>query len=82
MARTFFTGGTMPSHDLLLHFQKELKLEKRWTLNGKHYAKTLEAWLIKFDGQQRNVWPLLEATYGMYIVHSKYVMLFLNKSTC
>merc|ERR1712183_189693 len=64
MARTFFTGGTMPSHDLLLHFQKDLKLEKRWTLNGKHYAKTLEAWLAKFDSQQQIIWPLLEATYG------------------
>ena len=66
MARTFFTGGTMPSHDLLLHFQDDLKLDKRWAVNGKHYVKTLEAWLAKMDQSYDKVMPILNATYGEF----------------
>ena len=32
----------MPSADLLLFFQKDLKLETQWWVSGKHYAKTCE----------------------------------------
>ena len=64
MARTFFTGGMMPSHDLLLHFQNDLKIEERWSINGKHYSKTLEAWLKKLDQKYLEVWPILVETYG------------------
>jgi len=64
MAKTFFTGGTMPSHDLLLYFQNDLKLQKKWAVNGTHYSKTLEAWLERFDIRIHEIWPILEKTYG------------------
>ncbi|EGN99927.1 hypothetical protein SERLA73DRAFT_106822 [Serpula lacrymans var. lacrymans S7.3] len=49
MAQTFFTGGTMPSHDLLLYFQTKLTLVNSWYINGCHYSRTLEDWLKKQD---------------------------------
>ena len=64
MSRYFFSGGMMPSDDLPMHFQDELKLEKRWRWNGSHYQKTSEAWLQNLDANRDSLWPLLENTYG------------------
>lgn len=54
----------MPSHDLLLHFQEDLQIVQRWVVNGQHYSKTLEAWLKKLDANIKQIWPILETTYG------------------
>ncbi|KAF9462429.1 S-adenosyl-L-methionine-dependent methyltransferase [Collybia nuda] len=45
MAKNFFSGGTMPSHDLFLYFQSDLTLLRSWYLPGTHYSRTLEDWL-------------------------------------
>lgn len=64
MAKYFFTGGQMPSEDLFLFFQKDLRLLKRWRVSGVHYQKTCEAWLKKMDAARSSLTPLFEKTYG------------------
>lgn len=61
----FFTGGTMPSNDLLLYFQNDLKLEKQWLVDGRHYRNTSNAWLVKMDSKRDELIPLFESTYGV-----------------
>lgn len=64
MARYFFTGGQMPSDDLLLYFQSKLKIEDHWQVNGQHYQKTSEAWLSRMDQASSELKPLIADTYG------------------
>ena len=64
MGRMFFTGGVMPSFDLLPRCQDKLTLEASWQVNGNHYARSLEAWLQLTDANEKTVLPVLEETYG------------------
>ncbi|KAK7954498.1 cyclopropane-fatty-acyl-phospholipid synthase [Apiospora saccharicola] len=64
MTTHFFTGGTMPSADLLLYFQRDLKIEKQWWVNGMHYSKTCEHWLANMWANKQKLWPHLVETYG------------------
>lgn len=66
MAENFFTGGQMPSDDLLLYFQRDLKIVDHWVLNGNHYHKTCEAWLTKFDRNRDVALKAIEKTYGSH----------------
>lgn len=64
MTTHFFSGGTMPSTDLLLFFQRDLKLQTQWWVSGKHYAKTCEDWLSRMVANKKKIWPHLAETYG------------------
>lgn len=64
MTRHFFAGGQMSSHDTLLHFQDDLRLETRWAVSGTHYQKTAEAWLQNMDAHRAEILPLFAQTYG------------------
>lgn len=64
MSKYFFTGGIMPSDDLLLYFNDDLSIEKHWHVSGTHYAKTSEAWLKNMDAHKAEIMPLFEKTYG------------------
>ena len=64
MGRHFFTGGLMPAADTLLHFQRDMQLQQRWLLDGRHYQRTANHWLQRQDAAREQVMPLLVQTYG------------------
>jgi cyclopropane-fatty-acyl-phospholipid synthase len=64
MGRYFFTGGQMPSHDLLLFFQADLRIESQWAWDGRHYSRTANAWLENQDAHREEILAVFRQTYG------------------
>lgn len=64
MSQHFFTGGIMPSVDLLKVAADGFTEEARWSVNGLHYSKTLEAWLKKQDEHEADVAQCFQPCYG------------------
>ena len=64
MARYFFTGGIMPSHDLFRKYTQHLEIEQDCQLSGIHYKKTLDAWLRKMEAAESKVLAIFKETFG------------------
>lgn len=64
MSRHFFSGGMMPSDALPLHFQERLRFVRQWRWNGRHYARTANAWLDNMDARRDALFPILQRVYG------------------
>ncbi|MFQ6335003.1 SAM-dependent methyltransferase [Methylophilus sp. 3sh_L] len=64
MSQYFFSGGMMPSDDLPLYFQDDLKLINKWRWDGTHYEKTANAWLQHMDQNHSALTPVLESIYS------------------
>jgi cyclopropane-fatty-acyl-phospholipid synthase len=64
MAQHFFTGGMMPSDDLLSFFDRDLRITDHWQVSGTHYQRTSEDWLRNMDASKAKLMTLLAETYG------------------
>ena len=66
MSRNFFSGGTMPSDDLLLYFAQDFHVRNHWRVNGTNYEKTSNGWLNYLDKNWKNgeLEPVLREAYG------------------
>ena len=64
LGRHFFTGGLMPSEQLLPSYQDHLKLKEQWRWNGMHYHRTASAWLRNLDQGRDQALPILREVYG------------------
>ena len=64
MSRYFFTGGTMPSENLLLNFQDHLNVEQQWFVDGRHYEKTSNHWLAGMDANKAVILDIFRKGYG------------------
>ena len=64
MGRHFFTGGLMPAADTLSTFQRDLLLQERWLLDGRHYQRTAEHWLQRQDAARGRLLAVLREVHG------------------
>ena len=62
MGQYFFSGGMMPSRDLLQRCGSPLQSEHQWDWNGRHYARTCRAWLNNQDAAAERLRPVLART--------------------
>lgn len=79
IAQHFFTGGIMPSHELIHRFSDIYKVEAEWKWNGQHYEKTAKHWLENFDRNDEAVRRILSECYGKdaQVWHRRWRLFFL-----
>ena len=59
----FFSGGVMPSHDLIRQFPDLFEVEADWRWSGAHYRRTAEDWLTNYDRNAGAIGKLLRQVY-------------------
>jgi cyclopropane-fatty-acyl-phospholipid synthase len=64
IAQHFFTGGIMPSRQLMHEFGDLFTVEEEWLWSGVHYQRTAVDWLSNFDAQGDEIDVILRQTYG------------------
>ncbi len=64
IAQHFFTGGVMPSRDLMHQFGDLFAVEREWTWSGTNYRRTADHWLANMDANGDRVMELMRETYG------------------
>ncbi len=64
IAKYFFAGGVMPSHDLIKAFPDLFTVEADWRWSGSHYEKTALDWLRNMDAAPEAVAAVMKETYG------------------
>jgi len=79
VAQHFFTGGIMPSHNLIQQFPDLFSIEKDWRWNGLHYRRTALDWLANYDRNAKLIGEILRAVYGSdaYLWRRRWRMFFL-----
>lgn len=75
----FFSGGVMPSHDLIRQFPDLFEVEDAWRWSGAHYEKTALDWLANYDRNIGRIRPVLRQVYGDQAVlwHRRWRLFFL-----
>ena len=64
IAQHFFTGGIMPSHNLIHHVAAPFAVEAEWRWGGTHYERTSNHWLMRYDQNANAIAGVLRNTYG------------------
>lgn len=64
IAQHFFTGGIMPSHDLIRQFDDIFRLDRAWQWNGRNYERTALDWLANYDAHAAEIGVILREVYG------------------
>jgi len=65
IAQHFFTGGIMPSRQLIHGFGDLFTVEEEWLWNGVHYQRTALDWLRNFDAHRDEIDAVLRDVYGV-----------------